>query len=125
MGIISDKLEIELSKKLSILRLACTGLFVKIDIDPEDDLIRREIKLYRAVLDKALTDWFRSSKEIRKDVNDWLDLNNPDFQEVCERAFLKPEDVLEVFHTVRRILKGKNARFKKVGGSRKKKRRKK
>lgn len=114
MGIVPNRLEYELSQKLSIHRLACTGLFIKLDMEPEDDLIRREIKLYRAVLDKALTDWFHGSKEIKKDVDDWLDLYNPDFQDACERAFLKPEDVLEVFHTIRRILKGKNAKFKKV-----------
>lgn len=125
MGIVSNELENELSKKLSIWRLACTGLFIKIEIDEEDELIRREIKLHRAVLDKALTDWFHNSKTIRKDVNDWLDLYNPDFQDACDRAFLKPEDVLEVFHTIKRILKGKNAKFRKVRKGNKAKRRKK
>ena len=116
---ISNQLEQELSGQLSLLRLAITGLFIKIDIDEEDELIRREIKLHRAVLDKALTDWFSDSKKIKKDVDKWLDVYNPSFQYACERAFLKPEDVLEVFHSVRRILKGKNAKFKKVNSNKK------
>lgn len=123
MGILSNKLEKELSRELSIFRLAFTGLFIKLDLDIEDEALRRELKLHRAVLDRALTDWFSDNKEIKKDVTDWLNLQNPDFQEACERAFLKPEDVLEVFHSVRRILKGKNAKFKKVNA--RKKRRKK
>jgi hypothetical protein len=123
MGQVSDKLEKELRRKISLLRLTHTGLFIKLDIDPEYSNLRRYIKMHRAVLDRALIDWFHCKKEIKSQVDSWLDLYNPDFQDACERALLKPEDVLEVFHTVKRLLDGKNNKFKKVGNA--KKRRKK
>ncbi len=100
--------------------MANTGLFVRIDLEDSEEPIRRELRLHRAVLDRALLDCFSVYKDVRKDVNKWLDLNNVQFQDACDRAMLKPEDVLEVFHSLKRMLKGKNAKFKQLRKKKKK-----
>ena len=103
----------ELGDKMSLIRLSKTGLFRRMDTEGFD-LVRRELILHRSVLDHALLDWFSENPEIKKDVDDWLDLSNIDFIESCERAHLPPEKVYETFQAVRKILKGDNAKFKKV-----------
>jgi len=110
-----ETLKKELRQKMSLNRLAKTGLFQKLPYEHGggDVSIARELKLHRAVLDKALIDMFAESKETRQDVSDWLYLDNPDFIEACERAFLKPEYVYKTFQTIKEILKGANAKLKK------------
>lgn len=112
--ILSNELEQELEETLSLTRLSFTGLFIKAINENDSVLITKELLLHRAVLDRALIDYFSDNAEIRNDVIEWLDLSNIDFTDACERAFFDPEDVLEIFHSVKRILKGNNAKFKKA-----------
>lgn len=100
---------------MSLIRLAKTGLFIKLSVNEEYTEIAREIKLHRAVLDKAIIDSFSIVPSIKQDVDDWLDLDNPIFIEACERAFLEPELVYATFKSVKRILQGDKAKFKKFG----------
>lgn len=100
---------------MSLTRLAKTGLFHKLDVDEVDIPIKREIKLHRAVLDKALVDSFSVVDRIRKGVERWLKMNNQDFLDACERAMLQPENVYETFNTMHKILVGDKGRFKKFG----------
>lgn len=104
-------LEDELSKKMSLSRLAKTGLFRKIQSEGDYEEIKKELILHRAVLDKALTDWFSDNPMIKHDVDIWLKLDNSDFIDACERAHLDPEKVFKTFYAIRRILKGNNAKF--------------
>lgn len=105
----------ELQSTMSLNRLAKTGLFQKLAVDDLDAEILREIKLHRAVLDKAIIDSFSQSEEIRQDVEQWLDIRNPDFREACERALLEPELVFRVFGLIKKVLVGEKAKFKKFG----------
>lgn len=103
----------ELRGKMSLNRLARVGLFQKLD-DGSADSIKDELRLFRAVLDKALVDSFSQVKSIRREVKAWLVRDNPDFIECCERAMLDPDMVFKTFLTVKCIL-GRNATFKKFG----------
>ena len=107
----------ELKKEMSVQRLASVGLFQKFSYDDEteDEELKKIVHLHRVVLDKALLDSFSPAKHIRKDVEDWLYLDNPDFIEACERALLKPYNVYLVFKTMKQVLKGKNAKFREFG----------
>lgn len=101
---------------MSLSRLAKTGLFQKIshEEDHETRAIQNELRLHRAVLDKALIDSFSEIKEIREDVENWLDKENQDFIEACERAMLTPGLVFDTFKMMKEILKGDKARFGRV-----------
>jgi hypothetical protein len=99
----------ELKKKLSLIRLAKTGFFKKAEIPHPS--IASELILHRAVLDKALIDSFNPKFEIRNEVEEWLDLTNPDFIEACSRAMLSPKGVYDSFKLFKKLLRGKNARF--------------
>ena len=72
------------------------------------DELTAEIKLHRAVLDRALLDTFHPDQLIKGDVLKWLDLANPDFILSCERADLEPKLVYELFIQIKKILKGDN-----------------
>lgn len=107
------KLQKELRQRLSLIRLAKTGFFKKAEIPHIS--IEGELLLHRSVLDKALIDSFSPDEEIREDVEDWLDLDNPDFIDCCEFAMLEPEGVYAAFKTFKSILRGDNAKFKRFG----------
>lgn len=109
---LSKDLEEELAGKMSLTRLAKAGLFKKLPTDGHEE-IRKELILHRCVLDKALIDMFSSNKKLKKEIEDWLDLDNPDFIECCELAYLTPEKVYSTFQAMKRILRGKNAEFNK------------
>lgn len=104
----------ELQEEMSLTRLASVGLFQKMGTDDGPE-IAREIRLHRAVLDKALVDMFSPRKRIKRDVEVWLDITNPDFREASERAALEPELVYKVFKSMKEILQGEKAKFKKCG----------
>lgn len=103
-------LQRELKKRLSLIRLSKTGFFQKACVD--NFKVEPDLVLWRKVLDKALIDSFSSHKEIKWEVEEWLDLNNEDFLEVCDLAMLEPEGVYAAFEIFKNVLKGDNARFK-------------
>lgn len=105
----------ELQGSMSLTRLAKIGLFQKMLVDDPDIEIKREVKLHRAVLDKALVDSFSNRDKIRKAVEYWLNLTNKEFRDACDRAVLAPDLVYRTFHLMKKILKGKNAQFPKYG----------
>ena len=102
---------------MSLIRLSKTGLFRRMDFEGYE-LVSREVLLHRAVLDHALLDWFSENPEIKNDVDKWLSLDNEDFIDACDRAVLEPKKVFLTFKAVRNILKGENAKFKKVNKQR-------
>ena len=104
----------DLRKSMSLTRLANVGLFQRLDFDIEHEAYR-EVRLHRAVLDKALVDMFSVVPVIKKDVDTWLSLKNRDFIDAAERAALDPELVYKVFMLMKEILVGDKARFKKFG----------
>ena len=112
MTLLNQELFDELQNKMSLARLSKFGLFQKIGYNGTEDINERELKLHRAVLDKALIDLFSNDKVIRQEVLDWLDGENQDFFDACERAMLKPKLVEMAFREVHRIIAGKNAKFK-------------
>ena len=107
------KLRKELRKKLSLIRLAKTGFFKK--EESPHITIAPELLLHRTVLDKALIDSFSKDDDVRLDVESWLDLSNQDFIACCERAMLEPVGVYKAFHLFKKILRGRNAKFKAFG----------
>lgn len=98
-----DYLIHELRGRMTITRLAKTGFFRKLSPVPEE--ISREVDLFRAVLDKALIDYFSNDRNIQGDVADWLDLDNKDFILCCERAFLPANLVFKSFAAVKKVLR--------------------
>jgi hypothetical protein len=90
---------------MSVARLNKTTFFQKMGVPCET--IRIELKLFRAVLDKALLDLFDEEEEYRLDAKNWLDKDNPDFIEICDLAFLEPELVYLGFLFVKKIFKEK------------------
>ena len=107
----------ELQEGMSLTRLAKTGLFQRMNIDDSiiGDEEQRELRLHRAVLDRALIDSFSTVDRIREDVEKWLDIANQDFIICCDRADLNPGNVFDVFILIKEILKGRKARFTKFG----------
>ena len=108
----------ELKDKMTLTRLAKVGLFQKLPNDEDNPIFSEcsdEIYLHRAVLDRALVDSFSQSKKIRGDIESWLYIDNPDFIDACDRALLDPKLVLACFKVMKKILKGKNAKFRKFG----------
>jgi hypothetical protein len=114
---ITPELLQELKDQMSLSRLAKTGLFQRMAVPDEAKEVRREIKLHRAVLDKALVDSFSLTSRIRVSVEGWLRLDNPDFKQACERAYLDPTSVFRVFHVIKEVIKGKNAKFRRYGAA--------
>lgn len=98
-----DNLVHELKGRMTVTRLARVGFFRKLGKVPEE--ISREVELFRAVLDKALIDYFSTDRNIQGDVADWLDLSNKDFIVCCERAFLPPDLVFKSFAAVKKVLR--------------------
>lgn len=113
----------DLQGKMTLTRLAKVGLFQKLpnNGDPIFKECDAEITLHRTILDRALVDSFSPSKKLRKDVEDWLYLDNPEFIDACERAVLDPKLVLITFKIMKKILKGKNAKYREFGKSNKNK----
>lgn len=104
---INKKLKKLLSEKMSITRLTKTGLFKRIPYERSP-----EVDLFRAVLDKALIDYFNPNEETQKEVSDWLSLENEAFVTVCEYALLDPPDVFYIFNLLKNeILKGEKSKL--------------
>jgi len=101
--LLTQELLEDLIKSMSVNRLAKIGLFKKLDIIYED--LYFYIHLHRSVLDRALVDMFSPYDEVRKEVEEWLNLDNDSFIFACERALLEPKQVYEVFKAVKKILK--------------------
>lgn len=108
--IVIDK---ELAKTLSLTRLSKVGFFKLYELPSSE--VEREVFLYRVVLDKALVDYFSNKEDIRKEVEEWLSLDNEDFISVCSLAMFNPKDVYITFKVIKKILRGENAKFKKFG----------
>lgn len=100
---------------MSVIRLAKTGLFRKL-VEYEDvpKEIYPELLLHRLVLDKALIDMFSPQRAIKIDVFQWLDIENIDFLDCCEYANLDPIKVYNTFVVIKRILRGRNAKFRPI-----------
>jgi hypothetical protein len=113
----------ELKKEMSAVRLANVGMFQKLtDINEiQDEELKKCIRLHRAVLDKALLDTFSPAKHIRDRVEAWLFRENPEFIEACERALLPPDRVYYTFKIMKKIIRGKNSKFREFGRYKKKK----
>lgn len=103
--VLQEKILKELAKSMSLKRLWHTGLFYRLPVPEEHEELTAEIKLHRAVLDRALLDMFHPEDLVRSDVTTWLELLNPDFIEACERADLEPSLVYELFLNVKEIFK--------------------
>jgi len=93
----------DLKKNLSFTRLAKAGLFRKLENSTPQ--IQPEILLHRSVLDRALMDMFSPFESIRKDVEEWLDLDNESFAFCCERANLDYKSVYKIFIIIKEIFK--------------------
>lgn len=70
--------------------------------------------LHRAVLDRALIDSFIPDPLFREAARAWFDLSNSDFRDACDRAWLKPELVYQVYKQMHKILQGDRAKFSKM-----------
>jgi len=101
--VFDESLNALLEDTMSVSRLLKTGLFKK--IEPPSEEVRPHLQLQLAILEKALLDQFDKHEQYRIQSKLWARLQNPDFVEVCEHAFLDPEDVLEVFKQVTRIFR--------------------
>ena len=98
-----ESLEKELRGRLTITRLAKTGFFRKAKNIPEE--ARKEIKLFRAILDKALVDAVSPKPNLRDDAVNWFNLNDKDFLFICECAYLEPTKVIAGYEAIKRILR--------------------
>lgn len=56
-----------------------------------------EVQLYRRVLDFTLSDYLSPDEEFRREAEEWLCLDDPDFLDVCEFAEIDPEIVFKIF----------------------------
>ncbi len=65
---------------------------------------QRAVRLFRAVLDRALVDCFSIREDIRNETREWVNLDNEDYLISCERAMLEPEKVMQVFEIFLEIL---------------------
>jgi len=95
------------SISLSKLRNSKKGLFKNNDFFEElSKAIELEAELFRAVLDRALIDFVDPAlhKQYRQEVEEWLDLDNPDFKLTCEAAELPPLLVYKMFFLVEDLL---------------------
>lgn len=111
---LTDKdLDLLLEETMTVSRLIKTGFFRK--IPPHSEEIRTELHLFRYVLDKALLDQFDEHEIYRMQSKLWADLDNPDFIETCELAFLNPNDVIKGFMKVTEIFRknGEDKYYKK------------
>lgn len=77
----------------SRLVLAKSGAFSSVEYPktPESD----EEVLWRAVIDRAIHDLGNENKKIRTEAEDWIDILNEDFIEVCRLARVMPKEVFE------------------------------
>jgi len=112
--LITPELISELQSELSLDRLAKTGLYIKLSVSEEDLCIRQELTLHRAVLDRALLDSFLPDPLLKEDAKAWFDLSNRDFRDACDRAWVKPELVYQVYKQMHKILQGDKAKFSKM-----------
>lgn len=88
---------------MTLSRLTRTGLFKR--WSGINEVVGPETRLFRAVLDRALIDYFSHDVNIRKEVSAWLSLDNQDFIVVCQSASMIPERVITIFKEMKRILK--------------------
>lgn len=96
----------ELKHIIRFERLTRVGLFNNEQFfDIPDKTIQNDLKLFRTILDRALIDYFHEKDHIREDVENWLDMENKDFYDICMNAYLDPEMVYRTFLLVDEILK--------------------
>lgn len=101
----------ELQKKMDLDRLAKTGLFIKLDYTGYEP-IQEELRLHRAVLDRALLDTFYPIPEIRDEAKDWFSLEDDDFLQACDRAMVEPKTAIKLVEMMHTILVGDKAKFR-------------
>lgn len=82
-------------------RLARKGLFILLPINSKYD---SEVRLFRSVLDKALYDCLSKNKKERDEALEWLNVDNPDFVEVCTLAMFDPDFVYEKFYVYMKLV---------------------
>ena len=87
---------------MTLSRLTRTGLFRR--WSGIQETVGPETRLFRAVLDRALIDYFSHDKEIRQDVVKWLKKDNQDFIDVCEAASMNPDRVIYIFKIMRKVI---------------------
>lgn len=76
-------------------KLVRKGLFTQLPLN--ETKAEAEVLLFRTVLDRALFDMTGKDYEERLVLYDWLNINNNDFNEVCNLADLIPTKVLHLF----------------------------
>lgn len=120
---LSKELLAELQGEMSLHRIAQVGFFIQLDRELEID---SELKLHRAVLDKALVDSMLPTHKFyyddeeqkvfpRLEVDRWLKIDNKEFVDACERAHLEPKFVFKAFEMIKKVLVGDRAKFTRIG----------
>ena len=87
----------------SRLVLAKSGAFSSKDYPRE--ATSDETVLWRAVIDRAMHDLGSENNRIRQDAEDWFDVCNEDFVEVCRLADIFPKEVLDFIKNNSRVLR--------------------
>lgn len=81
-----------------ITRKIKQAIFSNFRLDETDETVY----LWRAVLDQALDDYKFKSKlkpKLRREIEEWVNVDNLDFQKVCELANFDHRKVIKVFQT--------------------------
>lgn len=63
-----------------------------------------EVYLFRCVIDQALHDLGSDEHQARMEAEEWFDVLNEDFLEVCDMAELDPKIVIDFFENNRKVL---------------------
>lgn len=80
--------------------IAGEGLFRRLPVEkPDPDNI---IRVFRAVIDRAILDLISSDKDAKIEAQEWLDVDSEDFIQVCELADL---DTLFVFNHAIKVVR--------------------
>lgn len=93
----------DLKKNISFSKIAKSGFFRR--LENAKSRAQPDLHLHRSVLDRALLDMFYPVESVRKDVEEWLDLDNESFLFACERADVDPKKVYEVFILFKELFK--------------------
>jgi len=104
-----EQIKKEIGHKIKLSRLSRTGLFNNDKFfGIEDKSVQADVCLHRTVLDRALLDYFHEDNLIRNDVEEWLDPENGEFIDACERARIEPILVYETFLLVEEMVRENN-----------------